>query len=189
MYRLIVLILFINILVYSQDSDNRYIAVEGGIGYSRFLSTLSLSGLNKNGISASLAAYWHPEHLLEAGIETGYSYLYSYKNNESTEFGNSGASASLVSVPATLVFRMSVIGNLRIQAGSGIIFLFNQGEAFGDNFSSRTISIIDYIGFTYFYNLTNNILLGGSFRYTYIFKGEESYIAIQVNAAYKFLEW
>jgi hypothetical protein len=189
MLRLFMILLITGTITFSQERESRFIALEGGIGMSRYLSTLSMAGLNKNGISASFAAFWHPEHLLEAGIETGFSYLYFYDNNEPSEYGMTQASASLTSMPVKIIFRMRVYDNFRLHAGSGIIFLFNRGEAFNEEFSSSLISIVDHIGVSYFYNLNRRILLGGSFKYTYIFREEESYISLQFNAAYKILEW
>jgi hypothetical protein len=167
-----------------------YIAVEGGTGVSRFLSTLRMEGLNKNGLSSSVTIYWHPEHLLEAGIETGFHYLYSYKEKgKLTEFGLTDAFSSYFSVPLILVFRMRFFDNFRLQAGSGISWFFNQGEAFQQEFSSQLISIVDFIGISYNYPIDEKIFVGGSFKYTYIFRGEESYLTLQLNAAYKILTY
>jgi hypothetical protein len=190
MYKTILIIFFSAAAAFSQGMKSYYIAAEGSIGISRFLSTLNMEGLNKNGFSSSLTIYWHPEHLLEAGIETGYQYLYSYKDeNKVTEYGITSASASLVSLPFIIVFRMRVLDNFKIHAGSGIILLFSSGEAFNDKFSSSQASIVDYIGLSYNYPFSDKVYLGGSFKYNYIFKGEESFITFQISAAYRIIEW
>jgi hypothetical protein len=184
--KFILLLLILSGLSFSQDKSEYYVAAEMGAGLTGFVSTLEMRGLTKYGLSSSVAVYWHPEHLLEAGIETGYHFLYSYnEKNKITAFGLTDASASYYSIPVILLFRMRIFDNFRLQAGSGISWFFNRGEAFNQEFSSRLISIVDFIGISYNYPVDKNFFLGGSFKYTYIFRGEESYVTLQLNAAYK----
>jgi len=175
---------------YTQYNPDYHISVEAGGGYSRYLSTLNMQGLNKNGLTLSLAFLWQPEHLLEAGIETGYYYMNSYNiDNRVTEAGITDASASMVSIPVLLLFRMRVLENFRIHAGSGIMVLFNQGEIFNEEFSSSLISLTDYIGLSYNISLYKDLLIGSAFKYTYIFKLEEALITFQLTASYRIYSW
>jgi hypothetical protein len=185
MRKFIILLLFAAVSVFSQDGSKYYVSTEAGAGLNRYLSPLSMDGLNKNGAALSLSLYWQPEHLLEAGIETGYNILYTF-NNDNKE---SNASVSLTSIPFILTFRMRITGNIKISAGSGIILLFNSGEALGAGFSSSQLSVTDFIGVQYSYPLTENFRAGAGFNYNYIFQAEESYISLRLTAAYRIFEY
>jgi hypothetical protein len=88
-----------------------------------------------------------------------------------------------------VIFRMRVIDNVKLQAGVGIVRLFNRGEAFNDRFRSSLTSIADFIGLSYNYPLTQKILLGGSLKYTYIFRGEDGYITLQLTSSYRIIDY
>jgi hypothetical protein len=190
MLKIICILILVSFHISGQQKTPYFLSLESGVGYSRYLSTISTEGLNKNGIAITTALIWHPEHLLEAGIQTGFSVLYNYEKDVfSDEFGLTGAKTKLTAIPVQLLFRMRIFEQLRLHAGSGILLLFSSGEIFDDKFSTSQISINDFLGVSYRHRINNNLTLGGAFHYNYIFKLEESFISFQLTIAYKFLEW
>lgn len=191
MKKALTIIIFFNIIIFSQENNKKYfITAEGGFGYSRFFSALMKDNFNKNGISATLRFMWNPEHLLAVGLETGYYHLYSYKKGGvETEFGKTDIKSSLISVPLLIMFTMRTPLYVKFHAGSGLLLLYNQGEAFKSKFNSTDISITDYVGLSYNYDMYKNLEIGAEFKYAYIFKLEDAYVSFQLTATYKLFEY
>ncbi|MGE5435839.1 MAG: outer membrane beta-barrel protein [Syntrophothermus sp.] len=164
--------------------------LDGGFGYSRFFSPINMENFNKNGYSSTLRLMWNPEHLLSAGIESGYYHLYTFKANlQDSLFGNSNAEVTLSSLPILLMFSMKILPNVKLFAGSGILLLFSNGTAYSDKFSTSQVSIADHVGASYTFQWTNKLAIGTEFKYTYIFKFEVAYVSLQLFAQYELFRW
>lgn len=189
--KMLAVFVFLAGAAFGQVQDTIYsLTTEIGLGYSRYLTTMDYNELNKNGFSGTLRVMWNPEHLLSVGLETGYQYLYSIDiKNIDTEFGTTDFSASMVSVPVFIAFAMKVTPNIKLTAGSGTYFLFNQGNIFGDELKSSQISIGVHGGISFTYPLSNSISLGGELMYSYISKIQDQTLAIQFLFVYNLLKW
>ncbi|MBK7629431.1 MAG: hypothetical protein IPJ23_01680 [Ignavibacteriales bacterium] len=195
LYKIIALIFFGGLSVFSQSKDTLYsLSVDIGGGYLRYITSLEFESLDQNGFSGSVRIIWHPEHLLSLGLETGYMYLYSINPKVNTvEFGASEAKASMVSVPIFAIFSMIIfpesLPNLEVKFGPGVFLLYNRGEVFNEKIKNSLISIGMTTGVTYMHPLSEDISIGGELKYQNISKMQDSDFAIQIMFSYKFLHW
>jgi len=187
----LLILLCSSIPVFAQNADTTYtLTTEIGLGYSRYFTTMNYPDLNKNGFSGTFRIMWNPEHLLSIGLETGYQYLYSVEvKNLETEFGNTDFSASMYSVPIFMALSMKIAPNVKLLAGSGIYFLFNNGNLFADPLESKQISIGAHGGISYSYPLTKVISIGGELQYSYYYKIQDQNISLQFVFKYNLLAW
>ena len=187
---LLIVLLSIFPLPAQVENPDYTLTAEVGVGYSRFMNDLDYDKLNKNGFSGNVRFMWNPEHLLSIGIETGYQYLYSIRiNNLDTEFGSTKFSASMIAVPIYIVNSMKITDRLKIFGGSGIFLLYNSGELFGDNLNSSQISIGFHAGVHYTEPISNNVSIGGQFKYSYISKIQDHALSFQFLLIYDLLRW
>lgn len=189
--KILVLVGLITCSTFSQMNDTTYsLSTEIGLGYSRYITTMDYSELNKNGFSGTVRVMWNPEHLLSIGLESGYQYLYSIDVSDySTEFGTTDFSASMYTIPVFIVFAMKVTPNIKLTAGSGMYLLYNSGNLFGDPLESNQISIGLHAGISYTYPINNTMAIGGELLYSYFSKIQDQTVAIQFLFAYDFLKW
>jgi hypothetical protein len=186
-------IIIFNIASFAQKDTVYHLSVDAGIGYSRYITTMEFEDLNKYGFSGSLKIMWHPEHLLSLGVEAGYHYLYFIKSSTTSEFGSSEIEASMIALPLLFVTSMRVfpltIPDLEIQGGGGVYFLFNKGKLFGRNINSSLYSFGYHLGAVYLYPVSDDVSLGGEFKYYYISKLQDSDISLKVVFSYNFFSW
>jgi hypothetical protein len=161
-----------------------------GVGYTRFISDMHLTGLNKNGYAGTLKLMWQPDHLLRVGLETGYYRLYSIEqNNIKTEFGPTNAHSSLGAYPIILNWAMQIIDDLEIFAGIGTTFLKTSFKSFGIEANSTQLSTSYIIGGTYTHEMSNKIKLGGELKYYRINKIEDGSLTLQFIFVYTLFDW
>ncbi len=189
--KLLIAVFLLTSAAYAQIEDTTYsLSTELGIGYSRYITTMDYSDLNKNGFSGTVRVMWNPEHLLSVGLETGYQYLYSIDVSDySTDYGTTQFSASMYTVPIFMVFSMKIAPNVKLTAGSGMYLLYNSGELFGENLISNQISIGARAGIAYTYPINNSISIGGELLYSYFSKIQDQTVAIQFLFIYDFLKY
>ena len=165
------------------------LSLEGGGGYTRFLTDADIAGLSKSGFAGTVRLMWKPEHLLSLGLETGYQYLYSVElNNVATEFGTTNFNASMTTVPIMIAFAMRVTPEVRLRAATGMYLLSNTGEIFGDDLESSELSIGMGAGASYTVPIGERLSLGGELRYSYISKIQESSLGLQILLEYQLFE-
>lgn len=128
---------------------------------------------------------WHPDHLLKAGLETGYFSFYSYTLTDSA--GNKGT-VSLNAVPLLLVWSMSVTKHFNIFAGSGAYFLNTQLDYKGKT-TSKKFSIGWMAAASYIYPLGKNTGLGLEGKWLYAAETSNGSLCAQLQFVWKFLKW
>jgi hypothetical protein len=174
---------------YSQSDDSEY-AVTAYInaGYSRFITELDDSDLNKNGFSGTIRLMWEPEHLLSIGIESGYLQLYDFNSQRSLGEGTTiNVSSELTAVPILSVFSMEIIENFKISVGSGMFLLTSKVDALGNPVNSNQVSTGVLGSGSYYFPLSHTISLGGEIKYYLINKIEDGDLSFQLSFLYKFL--
>lgn len=186
---LTIIILF-SLLLSTAFTQSYHLNVRGGAGYSRFLTDMDYSGLNKSGFSSSFRLMWQPEHLLQIGLETGYNYLYNYEETGiETEFGITDATSTLTSVPLLLVLSMRVIDGVHISAGFGPSFLTTFFDSFDLQTTSSQTSTSYFWATDYEYFLSKNFSLGGELRWYYMHKIEDGTLSLNLTLGYRILSW
>src|ERR1700694_2221288 len=123
--------------------------VSGGGGY--FLSNAGAPAylqpqVNRFNKVGTVRILWHPDHLLKAGLETGYITFYQYTLKDSA--GNQGKIA-MNAVPILLEWSMSVTKHFNIFAGSGAYILDTRldynGKTHTKKFSVGWMAAASYI--------------------------------------------
>jgi hypothetical protein len=174
---------------YSQSVDSEY-AVTAYInaGYSRYISELDNSDLNKNGFSGTIRLMWEPEHLLSIGIESGYLQLYDFNSQSSLDDGTTfNVSSELTAVPILFVFSMKIVENFKLSVGSGMFLLTSKVDALNNPVNSRQISTGVLAAGSYLYPLSHTISLGGEVKYYLINKIEDGDFNLQLSFQHKLL--
>ena len=188
-YLILIIAGFLGLFSNGQAQTSRLKATFG-LGYGRFITDMSLSGLNKNGYSGMLRIMWQPEHLLRVGLETGYYRLYTFdRDNIQTDFGSADAHSTLAAIPIHLNWAMRIIPGVELFAGIGETVLNTRFSSFGAEARSTQLTTSYTVGGTYSTAVTENIALGGELKYYRINKIEDGTLTLQFVLVYKFVEW
>ncbi len=162
----------------------------GGIGYNRFISSLSESGLNKNGFNGTVRLMWQPEHLLSLGFETGYIQLHSLsKQNTVTEYGSTNINTRLSTVPLLIIYRMAITSSITLNAGTGGFLLYSHVESHGNIVSSNEFSTGYLFSVSYLKNIHTQLKLGAEINWVYLNKIEDGAFLFQLIIQYPLLTW
>jgi hypothetical protein len=171
-------------------SQTYYLNVQGGFGYSRFITDMDQSGLNQNGFIGSFRIMWEPEHLLMIGLESGYNSLYTYEeSNLDTDFGTTDAKSSLSAIPLFLVLNMKITSHVNLLVGYGPSFLETSFDAFGWHTESTQVSTSYFVAAAYNYPLNQRLFIGGELRYYRIHKIEDGTLSLQATISYRLFSW
>jgi len=176
---------------YSQSDDSKYsVTAYINAGYSRYISELDDSDLNKNGFSGTIRLMWEPDHLLSIGIESGYIQLYDFNSQTSFGSGNSfNVASELNAVPILSVFSMKIIDNLKLSVGSGIFLLTSKVDALGNTVNTDQVSTGVLIASSFLHPLSHTLSLGGEIKYYLINKIEDGGLNFQISLQYRFLTY
>ncbi len=160
----------------------------GGLGYYGSKSGTpdylrpSVSRFNPVG---TLRIMWHPDHLLKAGLETGYITFYSYKLKDS--IGKEGK-ISLNAIPVLLEWSMSLKNRINIFAGSGIYFLDTKLNYAG-SVTSKKLSVGWMAAASYIYPLGTQVGLGTEIKWLYAAETSNGSVCGQLQLVWRFLKW
>lgn len=133
----------------------------------------------------TLRIMWHPDHLLKAGLETGYLTFYSYKLQDST--GKEGKIA-LTAIPVLLEWSMSLKNRLNIFAGSGIYILKTKLDYDG-SVNSNKLSVGWMAAASYIYPVGKEVGLGAEIKWLYAAETTNGSICGQLQLVWRFLKW
>jgi hypothetical protein len=191
------LFLFSFLLLYSsglaKTPDSIYtFTAYGGIGYVRDIAEFNYEfpSLNRGGFLAGLRVMWKPDYLLRAGIEVGRTDLYSIDEPSiSTDSGTTNLKTDVYAWNFMLVFSMSPIKNLEINAGTGVAFNTVNNSAFGNESTSTDGGSVFMISSGYYTEVSKNLRVGAELRWTHIPKYDDQTISLQLSLAYTFLEY
>ena len=176
---------------YAQEQETTYsLSAYFGLGYTRFVSDLNYTELNKNGYSGTLRIMWEPEHLLSVGIESGYLHLYTLDEQQVTfPEASFKITSQLSGVPINAIVAMRISDNFRLSVGTGGIILISRVDALGNVVSSTQFSIDMTAGISYLYPLSSALYLGGEMKFYFISKIEDRDLTFQLSLRYKFLSY
>jgi hypothetical protein len=130
----------------------------------------------------SVRIMWHPDHLLKAGLESGYIKFYSYTLTDS--MGNKGR-VSLEAIPVLLVWSMSLSQRINIFAGSGAYFLKTRLDYSGKS-TAQKFSVGWMAAASYIFPIGKNSGLGTEFKWLYAAETSNGNLCLQLQYVWKF---
>ena len=128
---------------------------------------------------------WHPDHLLKAGLETGYITFYSYKFIDSA--GRTGKIA-LNATPILLEWSMSLKKHFNIFAGSGL-YILNTKLDYEGKVNSNKLSVGWMAAASYIYPIGKEVGLGTEVKWLYAAETANGSICGQIQLVWRFLKW
>jgi len=186
-------ILFLSNTGFTQNTDSIYsLTVYGGFGYVRNISSFDYEfpGLNKNGLNGNIKIMWEPEYLIHGGIEVGRSDLYSVdQSNIPTDSGTTNLQTDVYSWTIMMIFSMSPLSNLEINAGTGWGFNTVNNSAFDYKSTSTEAGSVFLVSAAYYYPVSEKLKAGAEIRFMHLPKYDDQTLAIQLSIAYTFLEY
>jgi hypothetical protein len=162
--------------------------VSGGPGY--FVSNDGVPPFLSRRISnlshvANLRIMWHPDHLLNVGIESGHMTFYTYRFRDSM---NREGVVKLKAIPLLAVWNMAVTRRLNLFAGSGVYFLRTNLDYRG-NTTSHKVSIGWMAAGSYVHPLSSNLGLGTEVKWMDATETANGILSLQIQLVWKFLNW
>ncbi len=133
----------------------------------------------------TLRIMWHTDHLLKAGLETGYMTFYSYKLKDSV--GRTGKIA-LDAIPILLEFSMSLKSRINIFAGTGV-YILNTKLDYAGKVNSNKVSSGWMLAASYIYPIGKTVGLGTEVKWLYATETSNGSVCGQVQLVWRFLKW
>jgi hypothetical protein len=149
-----------------------------------------IEGIQQNGTNVNLRILWHPEHLLAGGLEVGLSHVYTVKQNVTDTSGAAATLDATINVwPILFVFSMSPVQNFNVLIGFGPSISESVVESFGNRATSSEIGSSMMAGVNYIWPVSDNVGIGGEFKYLRVNKYENHDLLFNITFAWKFLEY
>lgn len=134
---------------------------------------------------ASFRLMWHPDHLLNVGVETGHFTFYSYRFRDTL---NREGTVKLQAIPVLIEWNMAVTKRLNLFAGSGVYFLRTNLDYRGKT-TSHKLSIGWMAAGSYIQPLSENIGLGTEIKWMDATETANGILSLQLQLVWKFLNW
>ncbi len=166
--------------------------VHAGGGFTYNVSDFDAvpDGLNSSGLFGTVRVMWKPEHLLSFGVESGFQRVYSIEvSNIPTQFGPLSGTSVLNALPVLLVFSMPVIDHVEVYVGTGFSVLYSTVEFLGDKTVSNAYTPAFMAATSYLIPLSEDLRLGGEFRYIYYDRFVDQNLGFQVLLSYRLTSW
>ena len=128
---------------------------------------------------------WHPDHLLKAGLETGYITFYQYSLKDSA--GRNGKIA-LNAIPILLEWSMSLKNRINIFAGSGL-YILNTKLDYAGAVTSNKLSVGWMAAASYIYPIGKEVGLGTEIKWLYAAATSNGSVCAQLQLVWRFLKW
>lgn len=133
----------------------------------------------------NLRLMWHPDHLLNVGIETGYMTFYTYSF---TDDNNTSGKVKLEAIPLLVEWNMAVTKRLNLFAGSGVYFLRTNLDYRGSTLSNK-VSIGWMAAASYIQPLGKTTGLGAEIKWMNAAETSNGIVSGQLQLVWKFLSW
>lgn len=172
----------------SKPSKTRKYSVQFGTGVFQYINTLKVEGnyVDATQLCASFRVMREFEHRLAIGVETGYYRFYDV-TKPSTANNPLFGQATLTAVPILLNFRMRVVGDFYVSAGTGICILNSKLTDFVTITKSSQLSLAAFhFSALYLKPVSDRLQLGGELKFINVAKTEDYGFALQVVASYRF---
>lgn len=169
----------------AQDASNQYrYSVQAGVGLTMYVNSLKLGGdrASTNHVGYSFAVMREFEHRLAIGLETGY-----YRFYEVTAASPQTGEATLSITPIMIKFRMKVVTDFYLSAGTGISILSSTASALGSSSTGSQTSLANFqVSALYLKQISNHFRIGGELKFMNVGKTEDNAFALQLVASYLF---
>ncbi len=169
-----------------QSTDTPYnVSINIGTGFTRYVTALPQTGLDRNSFNIAGRIMWEPEHLLSIGIESGYIPLYSLDvDNYSTIFGTTDVELSLTAIPFFLTFGMKIFPHFIIYGGVGGASLNSTADYFENRVVSTSWTNAYQLSCEYIFYEKKGIEFGSEFKWINFSKIEDSALLLQIKMKY-----
>ena len=134
---------------------------------------------------ATARLMWHPDHLLNVGIETGHLTFYSYRFRDTA---NREGTVKLQAIPVLIEWNMAVTKRLNLFVGSGVYFLRTNLDYRGKT-TSHKLSIGWMAAGSYIHPLSANVGLGTEVKWMDATETANGILSLQLQLVWKFLNW
>lgn len=170
-----------------RDSSFAIVAYAGG-GVAQYLTAISppadiRSSVHRGGASFTLRVMWHPDHLLRAGIESGWYRVYSY-----TLHAQSDGNLYLSAIPLLLVFSMPLSDRWNVFAGVGGYFVKSRLD-FGSVVTAYEFSQGWMAAASYAYPLSSTLDLSAEVKWLNASQFEDANLTAQVHLVWHVFTW
>jgi hypothetical protein len=165
-------------LVAQQEPDTTYAFIlSAGGGITRNVSVFSQTpgGLDQMGFSGTVRIMWKPEYLIRAGLETGYTHIYTITTPPiTTSAGTGEASAVLSAVPIQLMLSMPLWDDFELYGGAGIYIVNSHLEGFGTSLDQSVVSMGNTFALSYSRPVSEGMRLGTEVKWLYMDKFQDN---------------
>jgi hypothetical protein len=161
--------------------------VGGGIAYYAAPLNPPLDGVDNKKLVNPIGTFrlmWQPDHRLGLGIESGYVTWYSYEVNHDTI----KAKIRLTSIPVLVMWSMALTDHFKIFAGFGIYAMTTNLE-YLSKMHSKTNSLGWSLAGTYRQPINKDLALSYELKWSKAHETRDDLVSLQVNLAWRFLDW
>jgi hypothetical protein len=142
------------------------------------------SSFKKVFVATTVRIMWYPQYRLRVGLETGTVNFYSYE----IENGNNKGRLDLTAIPVIIMWSMPIVKGLNVYAGIGSYFLTSRLD-FRGKVKSSNLSLGSNIALAYQQPVSKRLQLSLEAKWMNAFVSKNSAVGLQMQLAYKFLEW
>ncbi len=170
----------------SDDSLFTFDGVIGG-GYVYNISdfTYGVDGLSHNGGNGFARLLWSPEHILDVGVEIGFTNLYSIR-----PAGESAIeSSSLVAYPFYLVLSMKPVDRFAVTIGYGMAILSSVVDDGTTQTGVTSPSTSVYGSVAYMAPIDERLRIGGEARLTSFDRYRDANLSFNVLLSYSLIRY
>ncbi|MCX6139944.1 MAG: hypothetical protein NTX15_03800 [Candidatus Kapabacteria bacterium] len=172
----------------TMSADSLY-TVDGylGGGYVYNLSSFpyGVDGLSRNGYNAYARVMWSPNHMLDVGVEFGFTTLYKINPAQKTAVDYTALNA----YPIYLVMSMEPINRISISAGFGTAILASVVNDYQTQTAVTTASTSVFLAARYMWPLADKVRLGLEARASTFDRFKDINASFNVVLAYSLIRY
>ena len=176
-----------------EDNDTTYaVILSGGGGVTKNVSVFETTpgDINQVGFSGTVRAMWKPEYLIRAGLETGYTYIYTVTTPTiTTSAGTGQASGKLSAIPIMFMLSMPVWDEFEIYGGAGTYIVNSHLEGFGESLDQTVVSMGNMFAVSYSRPVHEGMRLGAELKWMYMDKFQDNNFSLHVMFYYTLLKY
>ncbi len=169
----------------AQEEDTTYsFILSGGGGFTKNASVFQTipegGGVEEMGFSGTLRLMWKPEYLLRAGLETGYTHIYTIEYpNLTSPGGPVSASAAMTAVPILLTLSMPLWEDFELFVGGGTYVVTSHLVSGGFEQNQTVVSMGRMVSLAYARPLSENLRIGTEAKWLYMDKFQDNNFSVQ----------
>ncbi|MBK6292644.1 MAG: hypothetical protein IPH85_07335 [Ignavibacteria bacterium] len=157
----------------------------GGYVYNMSVFPYGVDGLSRNGLNGYARMMWSPEHMLDVGLEIGYTNLYRIDPAASTAVEYS----SLNAYPLFLVFSMHPMDNFGVSAGFGTAILSSVVDDRESVTAVTTASTAVFLALEYMWPVADRVRIGGEARFSSYDRFRDKNFSLNLVLAYSLIRY